>query len=84
MGSEMCIRDRRPSPQNTSVSEAPPPGGMEMVLDLNMNTAANVPKKQKPRSQAQKENYIKARKYGACEKHKKQHKRVSFPFTLNI
>lgn len=74
----------RPSPENTSVSEGPPPGGMEMVLDLNMNAAANVPKKQKPRSQAQKENYIKARKYGACEKHKKQHKRVSFIFTLNI
>ncbi|KAJ5592694.1 hypothetical protein N7537_009598 [Penicillium hordei] len=67
----------RPSSENTSVSEAPPPGGMEMVLDLNMNTAANVPKKQKPRSQAQKENYIKARKYGACEKHKKQHKRCN-------
>ncbi|KAJ5922373.1 hypothetical protein N7516_010076 [Penicillium verrucosum] len=67
----------RPSSENTSLSEAPPPGGMEMVLDLNMNTAANVPKKQKPRSQAQKENYIKARKYGACEKHKKQHKRCN-------
>ncbi|KAJ5854282.1 hypothetical protein N7534_006825 [Penicillium rubens] len=67
----------RPSPENTSVSEGPPPGGMEMVLDLNMNAAANVPKKQKPRSQAQKENYIKARKYGACEKHKKQHKRCN-------
>ncbi|KAJ5530873.1 hypothetical protein N7527_004266 [Penicillium freii] len=67
----------RSSPENISVSEAPPPGGMEMVLDLNMNTAANVPKKQKPRSQAQKENYIKARKYGACEKHKKQHKRCN-------
>lgn len=75
----------RPSPENTSVSGAPPPGvgAMEMVLDLNMNAAANVPKKQKPRSQAQKENYIKARKYGACEKHKKQHKRVSFLFTLD-
>ncbi|CAI7605994.1 unnamed protein product [Penicillium glandicola] len=67
----------RPSLENTSISEAPPPGGMEMVLDLNMNAAANVPKKQKPRSQAQKENYIKARKYGACEKHKKQHKRCN-------
>ncbi|KAJ5266869.1 hypothetical protein N7478_009677 [Penicillium angulare] len=52
-------------------------GGLEMVLDLNMNAAANLPKKQKPRSQAQKENYIKARKYGACEKHKKQHKRCN-------
>jgi hypothetical protein len=67
----------RPSGENTSVAEASPPGAMEMVLDLNMNATANVPKKQKPRSQAQKENYIKARKYGACEKHKKQHKRVS-------
>jgi hypothetical protein len=74
----------RPSPENASISEVPPPGGMEMVLDLNMNATANVPKKQKPRSQAQKENYIKARKYGACEKHKKQHKRVSLPFAPEI
>lgn len=65
----------------TSAAPAPAAstGGIELVLDLNMNTAANLPKKQKPRSQAQKENYIKARKYGACEKHKKQHKRVSLP-----
>ncbi|PYI08725.1 hypothetical protein BO78DRAFT_395334 [Aspergillus sclerotiicarbonarius CBS 121057] len=55
----------------------PAVGGMELVLDLNMNTTTNLPRKQKPRSQAQKENYIKARKYGACEKHRKQHKRVS-------
>jgi hypothetical protein len=69
-----------PKPTNTSSESTPvsqETGGMEMVLDLNMNAAANLPKKQKPRSQAQKENYIKARKYGACEKHKKQHKRVS-------
>lgn len=73
------------SPQSDSASpkhtSAPPPtqpsGSMELVLDLNMNATTNLPKKQKPRSQAQKENYIKARKYGACEKHKKQHKRVS-------
>ncbi|KAJ6173750.1 hypothetical protein N7485_006562 [Penicillium canescens] len=67
----------RPSVENTSVPGASPPGAMEMVLDLNMNATANVPKKQKPRSQAQRENYIKARKYGACEKHKKQHKRCN-------
>ncbi|OJZ90577.1 hypothetical protein ASPFODRAFT_40971 [Aspergillus luchuensis CBS 106.47] len=52
-------------------------GAMELVLDLNMNTTTNVPKKQKPRSQAQKENYIKVRKHGACEKHRKQHKRCN-------
>jgi hypothetical protein len=63
---------------STSPSSRPSPvsGGVELVLDLNMNTTTNLPKKQKPRSQAQKENYIKARKYGACEKHRKQHKRV--------
>ncbi|PWY96515.1 hypothetical protein BO94DRAFT_505829 [Aspergillus sclerotioniger CBS 115572] len=55
----------------------PAVGGMELVLDLNMNTTTNLPRKQKPRSQAQKENYIKARKYGACEKHRKQHKRCN-------
>ncbi|KAE8152046.1 hypothetical protein BDV25DRAFT_151827 [Aspergillus avenaceus] len=53
------------------------PGGMELVLDLNMNTPANLPRKQKPRSRAQKENYIKVRKHGACEKHRKQHKRCN-------
>ena len=52
-------------------------GGMEIVLDLNMDTATNLPRKQKPRSRAQKENYINVRKHGACEKHRKQHKRVS-------
>lgn len=80
------------SPQSASASpktpSAPAPvagtGGVEMVLDLNMNAAANLPKKQKPRSQAQKENYIKARKYGACEKHKKQHKRVSSSPCLHV
>lgn len=58
------------------LSSDPTAGGMELVLDLNMNTASNIPKKQKPRSRAQKENYIKVRKHGACEKHRKQHKRV--------
>lgn len=77
-----CMRESiSPKPIGTSAQSTPVSsqeiGGMEMVLDLNMNAAANLPKKQKPRSQAQKENYIKARKYGACEKHKKQHKRVS-------
>lgn len=61
---------------SASPESDPAAGGMEFVLDLNMNATTNVPKKQKPRSQAQKENYIKVRKHGACEKHRKQHKRV--------
>ncbi|KAE8374261.1 hypothetical protein BDV26DRAFT_284394 [Aspergillus bertholletiae] len=76
------------SPATTSLSEStgksptPPSadvtsGGIELVLDLNMNTPANLPRKQKPRSRAQKENYIKVRKHGACEKHRKQHKRCN-------
>lgn len=77
-----------PQPASASLGSTPVPapihahGGMELVLDLNMNATANLPKKQKPRSQAQKESYIKARKYGACEKHKKQHKRVSLTYSM--
>ncbi|RHZ60790.1 uncharacterized protein CDV56_102322 [Aspergillus thermomutatus] len=80
----------RASPSSTSASEpsaksstppssrpSPVGGGVELVLDLNMNATTNLPKKQKPRSQAQKENYIKVRKHGACEKHRKQHKRCN-------
>lgn len=68
------------STENTSTTKSgtdATSGGVEFVLDLNMNATTNLPKKHKPRSQAQKDNYIKARKYGACEKHRKQHKRVS-------
>ncbi|KAJ9229259.1 hypothetical protein DTO207G8_8855 [Paecilomyces variotii] len=49
--------------------------GIELVLDLNMNETASRPKKQKPRTQSQRESYINARRNGACEKHRKQHKR---------
>ncbi|KAL3440339.1 hypothetical protein BJX65DRAFT_290751 [Aspergillus insuetus] len=65
--------------KSPSPSSGPEPGaaGMQLVLDLNMNTTTNVPRKQKPRSRAQRENYIKARKYGVCEKHRKQHKRCN-------
>lgn len=62
------------SPESDSVA-----AGVELVLDLNMNATTNLPRKQKPRSQAQKQNYIKVRKHGACEKHRKQHKRVGTP-----
>lgn len=65
------------SPTVSGSSGCEPGAPMEMVLDLNMNTTTNVPKKQRPRSRAQREGYIKARKYGVCEKHRKQHKRVS-------
>ncbi|KAL4958893.1 uncharacterized protein BDV14DRAFT_185751 [Aspergillus stella-maris] len=63
--------------QQSSPASEPGAASMQLVLDLNMNTTANVPKKQKPRSKAQRENYIKARKYGVCEKHRKQHKRCN-------
>ncbi|KAI9925559.1 hypothetical protein MW887_005940 [Aspergillus wentii] len=72
-----------PSSDSTEATSTPalsgtsPGNGMELVLDLNLNATTEFPKKQKPRSQAQKDNYIKARKYGACEKHKKQHKRCN-------
>lgn len=73
-----------PSTSTSTEPQTSPPAGpqsgaapMQLVLDLNMNATTNVPKKQKPRSKAQRENYIKARKYGVCEKHRKQHKRCN-------
>ncbi|KAL4775764.1 hypothetical protein BDW60DRAFT_214453 [Aspergillus nidulans var. acristatus] len=73
-----------PTTSTVAESQTSPPAGpqsgaapMQLVLDLNMNATTNVPKKQKPRSKAQRENYIKARKYGVCEKHRKQHKRCN-------
>jgi hypothetical protein len=58
-------------------SAQPVSGGVEMVLDLNMNARAFLPKKQKARTKAQRENYINVRRNGACEKHRKRHKKVS-------
>jgi hypothetical protein len=51
-------------------------GGRELIFDLNLNTATQLPKKQKKRTKAQIEDYINARRNGACIKHKKQHKKV--------
>ncbi|KAL4988408.1 hypothetical protein BDW68DRAFT_91602 [Aspergillus falconensis] len=69
-----------PVPESQTSPPVGPQSGaapMQLVLDLNMNATTNIPKKQKPRSKAQRENYIKARKYGVCEKHRKQHKRCN-------
>ncbi|KAL2006901.1 hypothetical protein VTN00DRAFT_9569 [Thermoascus crustaceus] len=55
----------------------PATGGVEMVLDLNMNASTCLPKKQKPRTRAQRESYINVRRNGACEKHRKQHKKCN-------
>lgn len=83
--SNSCSQSSQQSPvastpvSSTSNSErsVPQTGGRELVFDINLNTATNLPKKQKKRTQAQIEDYINARRNGACLKHKKQHKKVS-------
>ncbi|KAH8693916.1 hypothetical protein BGW36DRAFT_212649 [Talaromyces proteolyticus] len=55
------------------------PGSMELVLDMNMNAATQLPKKQRKRTKAEIEDYINVRRNGACLKHRKQHKKVIFP-----
>jgi hypothetical protein len=65
------------STSNSDRSTVPQTGGRELVFDINLNTATNLPKKQKKRTQAQIDDYINARRNGACLKHKKQHKKVS-------
>jgi hypothetical protein len=61
-----------------------PSGGVEMVLDLNMNAATRLPTKQRPRTKAQIESYINVRRNGACEKHRKQHKKVGIHLRRTI
>lgn len=65
-------------------SPAPAAGGVELVMDLNMNTATSLPRKHRPRTQAQRQRYLAVRNHGACEKHKKQHKRVSTSVRIRV
>ncbi|EED15330.1 conserved hypothetical protein [Talaromyces stipitatus ATCC 10500] len=65
------------STSSSDQSTVPQTGGRELVFDINLNTATNLPKKQKKRTKAQIEDYINARRNGACLKHKKQHKKCN-------
>ncbi|OKL61844.1 hypothetical protein UA08_02855 [Talaromyces atroroseus] len=65
------------SASNTDQSTGTLTGGRELVFDMNLNTATQLPKKQKKRTKAQIEDYINARRNGACIKHKKQHKKCN-------
>ncbi|KAL1961459.1 hypothetical protein VTO42DRAFT_187 [Malbranchea cinnamomea] len=66
-----------PSVKRQRTAAGPVTGGVELVMDLNMNVATTVPRKHKPRTQAQRERYLAVRSQGACEKHKRQHKRCT-------
>ncbi|KAI1933310.1 hypothetical protein LOZ66_006501 [Ophidiomyces ophidiicola] len=65
------------SSRQQTVTHTPVTGGVELVMDLNMNTATTLPRRHRPRTQAQRERYLAVRNRGACEKHKKQHKRCT-------
>jgi hypothetical protein len=70
-----------PTPVSTSSRSGQPsnpaPKGLELVLDMNMNATTQLPKKQKKRTKAQINDYINARRNGACLKHRKQHKKCN-------
>ncbi|EFR02800.1 hypothetical protein MGYG_05800 [Nannizzia gypsea CBS 118893] len=68
-------QSQQPSPP--APAPAPPSGGIELVMDLNMNTATSLPRKHRPRTETQRQRYLAVRNQGACEKHKKQHKRCT-------
>lgn len=70
-------QDKSLSPPAASSTQPQATGGVELIMDLNMNTATSLPRKHRPRTQAQRQRYLAVRNQGACEKHKRQHKRVS-------
>ncbi|EEH41095.1 hypothetical protein PAAG_03381 [Paracoccidioides lutzii Pb01] len=57
--------------------QPPITGGVQMVLDLNMNEATSLPRKLRPKTQEERRRYIAVRKQGACEWHRKQRKRCT-------
>ncbi|PGH14942.1 hypothetical protein AJ80_05705 [Polytolypa hystricis UAMH7299] len=77
--SPAAVQAPAPAPTPTLSQQSTPPmtGGVEMVMDLNMNVATSLPRKHRPRTREQRERYIAVRNQGACEKHKKQHKRCT-------
>jgi hypothetical protein len=64
------------SGRSEPLSDGPPSGSLEMVLDMNMNAATQLPKKQRKRTKAEIDDYTNVRRNGACIMHKKQHKKV--------
>ncbi|KLJ08724.1 hypothetical protein EMPG_15838 [Blastomyces silverae] len=58
---------------------APPPatGGVEMVLDMNLNETTSLPRKHRPKTHEERQRYIAVRRQGACEWHRKQRKRCT-------
>lgn len=62
----------------------PASGGVQMVLDMNLNETTSLPRKHRPKTQEERQRYITVRRQGACEWHRKQRKRVCFvPFDSN-
>ncbi|QKX62922.1 uncharacterized protein TRUGW13939_10090 [Talaromyces rugulosus] len=65
------------SGRSEPLSDGPPSGSLEMVLDMNMNATTLLPKKQRKRTKAEIDDYTNVRRNGACIKHKKQHKKCN-------
>ncbi|OJD28364.1 hypothetical protein ACJ73_00235 [Blastomyces percursus] len=55
----------------------PATGGVEMVLDMNLNETTSLPRKRRPKTIEERQRYIAVRRQGACEWHRKQRKRCT-------
>ncbi|EER37843.1 phosphoglycerate mutase [Histoplasma capsulatum H143] len=55
----------------------PASGGVQMVLDMNLNETTSLPRKHRPKTQEERQRYIAVRRQGACEWHRKQRKRCT-------
>ncbi|PGH08768.1 hypothetical protein AJ79_05867 [Helicocarpus griseus UAMH5409] len=86
-GSSTCTVPELSSSSNAGTESAPAKtssgapqsaaGGVQMILDLNMNEATSLPRKHRPKTQEERQRYIAVRKQGACEWHRKQRKRCT-------
>ncbi|OAX85537.1 hypothetical protein ACJ72_00075 [Emergomyces africanus] len=52
-------------------------GGVQMILDMNLNETTSLPRKHRPKTLEERQRYIAVRRQGACEWHRKQRKRCT-------
>ncbi|KKZ66811.1 hypothetical protein EMCG_07500 [[Emmonsia] crescens] len=68
-GSASAVPSRAAEPSAT--------GGVQMILDMNLNETTSLPRKHRPKTREERQRYIAVRRQGACDWHRKQRKRCT-------
>ncbi|OJD14681.1 hypothetical protein AJ78_05005 [Emergomyces pasteurianus Ep9510] len=72
-----CTRAGSASAGPSTVPQPSATGGVQMILDMNLNETTSLPRKHRPKTQEERQRYIAVRRQGACDWHRKQRKRCT-------